>query len=527
MEFVLQDFLASSIIALAIACFYVIFHYFRTQSNNFEKHMLPPAAGGGRPVLGHLHLFRGSVPAHVAVGELADKYGPAFTIRIGLKRVLVVSDWKWAQEIFTSHDVSVSDRPRFRAAEHLGYGYKMFGFSPYGPYWRDIRKLTTTQLLSHRRLEQLSHVRVSEVETAVKELYDLWREQSAAAGGGDGGPVLVEMKRWFGDVTMNVFLRMIAGKRCFGGTAESGGDDDGRRCQRVLREFLHHLGVAVPADALPILRWLDLGGYEKAMKGVAKEMDSLVDQWLREHRRRLKEEATGDAGGGGEKDFIDVMIRTGYDSDETAIKSTCMSLLSGGADTTMVMLTWALSLIINNNHVLKMAQEELDKVVGKERRVNESDINSLVYLQAIVKETLRLYPAAPLGGPRVFREDCIIRGFHVPKGTWLYLNIWKLQRDPHLWSDPNDFKPERFIFNDNSHKWNNGLELISFGAGRRVCPGIAFGLQMLHLVLANVLHFFELSTYAPIDMSESFGLTNLKATPLEILISPRLSSSLY
>ncbi|CAH9147215.1 unnamed protein product [Cuscuta epithymum] len=524
MEFVARDLITYSIFAVAIGCFYIVFHYVGQRSNNSGKQRSPPEAGGGRPVFGHLHLFRGAVPAHVALGELADKYGPAFTIRIGMKKVLVVSDREWAQEIFTSHDLSVSERPRFRAAKHLGYDYKMFGFSPYGPYWRDIRKLTSTQLLSHRRLDQLKHVRDSEIETAVKELYDLWREKNPAAGGGDRVPVLVEMKKWFGDVSMNVFLRMIAGKRCFGRAAERSDDDDGRRCQRVLRDFFHYLGVAVPADALPILGWLDLGGYEKAMKGVAKEMDLIVDQWLREHRRRLKEEGTG--GGGGEKDLMDVMLRSGYDSDDTAIKSTCMVLLSGGADTTMVMLTWAMSLIMNNPHVLKTAQEELDKVVGKERRVNESDINSLVYLQAIVKETLRLYPGGPLGGPRLFREDCTIQGLHVPKGTWLYINVWKLQRDPHVWFDPDEFKPERFVLN-NSHKWNNDFELFAFGAGRKVCPGITVGLLMLHLVLANLLHFFDLSTDAPIDMSESFGLTNLKATPLEILISPRLSSSLY
>ncbi|CAL5346004.1 unnamed protein product [Camellia sinensis] len=130
-----------------------------------------------------------------------------------------------------------------------------------------------------------------------------------------------------------------------------------------------------------------------------------------------------------------------------------MGLITGGADTIAVMLTWAFSLLMNNLHVLKKAQEELDIHIGKERQVDESDIGKLVHLQAIVKETLRLYPAGPLSGPREFTEDCIIGGYMSPK-----------------------FRPERFV---TSHKdvdvKGQHFELIPFGAGRRVCPGTLFG----------------------------------------------------
>ncbi|KAK6150746.1 hypothetical protein DH2020_015678 [Rehmannia glutinosa] len=179
------------------------------------------------------------------------------------------------------------------------------------------------------------------------------------------------------------------------------------------------------------------------------------------------------------------------------------------------MLVWALSLLLNNRHVLKEAQEELDKHIGRERRVKESDISNLVYLQAITKETLRLYPA----------------GYHVQKGTWLIVNLWKLHRDPHVWGDDLlEFKPERFL---STHKnvdvRGQNFELIPLGAGRRSCPGTNFGLQMLHLVLANLLHAFEVSTVSDdvVDMTESAGLTNIKATPLDVLVAPRLSPSLY
>nr|GEV88118.1 cytochrome P450 CYP82D47-like [Tanacetum cinerariifolium] len=132
-----------------------------------------------------------------------------------------------------------------------------------------------------------------------------------------------------------------------------------------------------------------------------------------------------------EKYFFEMMMfvvkhdgLAGYDAD-TIIESTCMTLIVSSSDTMIVMLTWTLSLLLNNRDALKKAQEELELQVG-DRQVTESDIKYLVYLQAVVKETLRLYPAAFLGGPRVILEDCIIAGYNVPKGTWLLINTWYL-----------------------------------------------------------------------------------------------------
>ena len=120
-------------------------------------------------------------------------------------------------------------------------------------------------------------------------------------------------------------------------------------------------------------------------------------------------------------------------------------MIVAGSDTSTVTLTWTIALLLNNRHVLKKAQDELDVQEGREKIVNESNISKLVYLQAIVKETLRLYPAVRLGGPREFTENCIIGGYHVPKGTRLITDLWKIQTDPRIWSNPLEFKPERFL----------------------------------------------------------------------------------
>ncbi|XP_030481278.1 cytochrome P450 CYP82D47 [Cannabis sativa] len=485
----------------------------------------PPEAGGGWPLIGHiLHLQRGSQLPHITLANWADKYGPVFTIRIGLHPALVISSRDIAKECFTTNDVVFSTRPKLIRSEILGWNYASFGFAPYGPYWRKLRKIATSELLSNTKLEQLRHVRESEVQSFLEDIYNKCRANN-------DGLVSVEMKKLIADINLNVSLRMVAGKRYFGGDSRE--KKEAERCQKAMREFFRLTGLFLVGDAIPFLRWFDFGGHEKAMKETLKELDSLAEEWLEEHHQRTSTLDT---------DFIDVLTPILQSSSDlaghdafTVNKATVMNLISGATDTTTVTIVWALSLVLNHSSVLKKIQEELDLHVGKERLVNECDIGSLVYLQAVVKETLRLYPAAPLSGPRESTQDCTVGGYHIPKGTRLITNVWKIQVDPLIWSDPMDFKPERFL--TEAHKdvdvKGKHYELIPFGCGRRSCPGISYGLQMTHLVLASFLQAFEVSssTYtdeAVLDLTPTFGLTNAKATPLQILLKPRLSHpSLY
>ena len=189
-----------------------------------------------------------------------------------------------------------------------------------------------------------------------------------------------------------------------------------------------------------------------------------------------------------------------------------------------------MALLLNNNPALKRAQEELDLIVGRERWVEDSDIKSLVYLQAIVKETLRLYPPGPLAVPHEASEDLTVCGYHVPKGTRLFVNLWKLHRDPSIWHEPEAFSPERFL---KSHAGVDAsgkhFEFIPFGSGRRSCPGMSFALHVTHLTLARVLQGFELAAPSggPVDMSEGLGITLPRATALEVVMTPRLSAEMY
>jgi hypothetical protein len=284
-----------------------------------RKKTLPPEASGKWPVIGHLHLLGGAKPAYITLGNMADKYGSIFTIWLGVHRAMIVSSWEIAKECFTTNDKAFAGRPKAIATEHMGYNYAMVGFTSYGPYWRHVRKIATLEVLSNHRLEMLKHIRESEINTSVKEMYEVCVKNR---------DMFVEMKRWFGCTTLNVVSRMVVGKR-FAGAAAEDEDEGNRRCRKALRDFFELMGTFVAADALPYLRWLDLGGYEKAMKRTAKELDHALEGWLEEHKQR---KVSGDQANKGHQDFMDVMLSTITDDDQeisnydayTITKATCL-----------------------------------------------------------------------------------------------------------------------------------------------------------------------------------------------------------
>lgn len=159
-------------LSLSLIIIYRLLWKPRSSARNPE----PPKAGGAWPIIGHLPLLGGSQPPHIALGKLADKYGPIFTIKMGVHKALVVSDWEIAKECYTANDKVFADRPEAIAVEHMGYNYAMFGFSPYGPYWRKLRKIATQELLSSHRLGMFDGVRESEVEISIRAMHKRWSE---------------------------------------------------------------------------------------------------------------------------------------------------------------------------------------------------------------------------------------------------------------------------------------------------------------------------------------------------------------
>ena len=308
--------LESTVLSAIAACliflslFLLISRYGQTKNKN--AHSQAPEAGGAWPLIGHLHLFGGPEPTHRILGNMADKYGPIFTMKMGVNRALVVSNSEITKECFTTNDKAFASRPSRMAMEILGYNFLATPSSPYGSYWRETRKIATVELLSNHRLEKLKHVRESEVKASIKGLFEDCQNSTT-------GKVSVEMKHWLEGTTFDIIIRIIAGKRY---TSQEGTD-----LHEHAASFFTLFGKFVVSDALPFLRWLDIGGNEKLMKQTAKEFDIILQQWLDEHKiKRGSSEVKGD------EDFIYVMLSLLCDNTkqlphsdaDTVIKALCL-----------------------------------------------------------------------------------------------------------------------------------------------------------------------------------------------------------
>ncbi|CAI0408361.1 unnamed protein product [Linum tenue] len=527
---IISEHLPEILVAFAV----VVFFHLRRLANKRNQQQdtnIVPEIPGALPLVGHLHLLRGNQILARKLASFADKYGAVFTVRLGANNpTVVVSDYDDVKDCFTTHDRILAFRPDSSHAKILGYNYAGIGFAPYGTYLREIRKLLTTQLLSVHRIKALAHVQISEIHFLIADLY----QQSTGGGGNDDKATnVVVIGEVVQSTVINIITRMIAGKRYGYYDKESSGQ--GRPIGQVLSDIVVLTGTLVPSDSIPILGWLGLfQGAVKDMKRVSKEMDAIMETWIDEHKdERKKKKNKVDAN----PDLIHMMLSEFKDQlfhghqRENVIKATILSVVVAGTDTTWITVTWILSNLLNHKSVLRLAQEEIDNKVGKDRWADESDIQNLTYLRAVIKETMRMYPVGPLSVPRKASEDFVIGGSRrVPKGTWFMANFWKLHRDPRLWSDPDEYKPERFLNADaNREVFGQQFEYLPFGSGRRGCPGINFGMQMTELVLARLLQGFDWTTPGdkPVDMSEVSGITLPKAIPLEVVLNPRLSPQLY
>lgn len=245
----------------SILCF-IIFGYVSPKRNGV------PEATGSWPIIGHLHLLAGSQVPHQLLGSMADKFGSIFIIKLGVRRVLVVNSYEMAKECLTTNDRVFANRPKALVSELMGYNYANFGLAPYGPYWRHIRKIIVLELMSQHRLHMLADIRISEVKSSIIDIYNTWvRKRSSEM-------VMVDMKKWFGNLTVNIFARMLFGD--YFSCSEQKND----QFLKAIRRFTDMLGVFVPSDVIPGLRWLDLGGYEKMMKKTAIEIDDVINGWL-------------------------------------------------------------------------------------------------------------------------------------------------------------------------------------------------------------------------------------------------------
>lgn len=196
-----------------------------------------------------------------------------------------------------------------------------------------------------------------------------------------------------------------------------------------------------------------------------------------------------------------------------------------GSETTSSTMEWALTELLLNPDAMAKVRDELDRVIGPNRKVEESDIDSLLYLQAVLKETFRLHPPIPFLVPRRAMKDTSFMGYDVPENTQVFVNAWAIGRDPEVWDDPLAFRPERFIGSKVEYKGQH-YELIPFGAGRRMCAGVPLAHRVIHLTLSSLLHEFDWEfdhriNPKTIDLRDRLGVTMRKYEPLQAVPKKR------
>lgn len=201
-------------------------------------------------------------------------------------------------------------------------------------------------------------------------------------------------------------------------------------------------------------------------------------------------------------------------------------LFAAGSDTSSTVLVWAMSELVKNPRVLHKVQSEVREAFKGQEKLTEDDMPKLSYLHLVIKEALRLHAPLPFLLPRQCREACQVMGYDVPKGTKVLVNVWAIARDDKFWGDGEVFRPERF--NDISVDFRGSdFEFTPFGAGRRICPGIMFGLANMELVLASLLYHFDWEkpndSGGDLDMTEAFGISVGRKSKLILKAKPRVN----
>nr|GEX30089.1 cytochrome P450 81E8-like [Tanacetum cinerariifolium] len=478
---------------------YLLTSYLRKKPSN-----LPPTIFPTLPIIGHLYLLK--PPLYRTLAKLSAKYGDVLLLRLGSRRVLIVSSPSASEECFTKNDVLFANRPHMLFGKIIGNNYTSLVWASYGDNWRNLRRIAAVEILSIHRLHEFHDVRVDEGKLLVRKLYT---NTSSS----------VNLKSVFYELTLNVMMRMISGKRYFGGDIPEV-EAEGKRFREILDETFLLAGAANVGDYLPFLRWFGVNGLEKKLVALREKRDAFF-QGLIEQLRKSK----GTEVGNKKKTMIEVLLSLQesdpkYYTDEM-IRSFVLVLLSAGTDTSAGTMEWAMSLLLNHPQVLKKAQNEIDNVVGNDRLVDESDIVNLPYLRCIMNETFRLCPPGPLLVPHETSDNCAVGGYFIPRGTMLLVNQWAIHHDPKLWTDPEMFKPERF---EGLEGTRDAFKLMPFGSGRRSCPGEGLAVRVMGSTLGLLIQCFDWERLSEkmVDMSEAPGLTMPKAEPLVAKCKPRV-----
>ncbi|KAG7549808.1 Cytochrome P450 superfamily [Arabidopsis thaliana x Arabidopsis arenosa] len=461
-------------------------------TNRLRNKLPLPPSPTALPIIGHIHLL-GPI-AHQALYKLSTCYGPLMYLFIGSIPNLIVSSAEMANEILKSNELNFLNRPTMQNVDYLTYGSADFFSAPYGLRWKFMKRICMVELFSSRALDSFVSVRSEELsKLLIRVLKKAEAEESVNLG--------EQLK----ELTSNIITRMMFRKM----QSDSEGDGKTEEVIKMVVELNELAGFFNVSETFWFLKRLDLQGLKKRLKNARDKYDVIIERIMKEHESRNKKDT-------GARNMLDILLDIYEDKNAEVkltrenIKAFIMNIYGGGTDTSAITVEWALAELINHPEIMMKAQQEIEKVVGNKRVVEESDLCNLSYIQAVVKETMRLHPGGPIF-VRESDEECAVAGFRIPAKTRVIVNVWAIGRDSNQWDDPLEFRPERF----EGIEWKVMSEkMMSFGVGRRSCPGEKMVFRFVPVVVAAIIQCFELKVKGSVEMNEGTGSSLPRATPL-------------
>ncbi|EOA22401.1 hypothetical protein CARUB_v10003036mg [Capsella rubella] len=461
-------------------------------TNRLRNKLPLPPSPTALPIIGHIHLL-GPI-AHQALHKLSNRYGPLMYLFIGSIPNLIVSSAEMANEILKSNELNFLNRPTMQNVDYLTYGSADFFSAPYGLHWKFMKKICMMELFSSRALDSFVSVRSEELRKLLNRILKKAEAEES-----------VNLGEQLKELTSNIITRMMF--REMQPDSDAGGKTE--EVIKMLVELNELAGFFNVSETFWFLKRLDLQGLKRRLKNARDKYDLIIERIMKEHEYVKKKDA-------GARKMLDILLDI-YEDKNAEIKLTrenikafIMNIYGGGTDTSAITVEWALAELINHPEIMKKAQQEIEQNVGNKRVVEESDLCNLSYIQAVVKETMRLHPGGPIF-VRESDEECAVAGYRIPAKTRVIVNVWAIGRDPNQWENPLEFRPERFEGNE----WKVMSEkMMSFGAGRRSCPGEKMVFRFVPVIVAAIIQCFELRVKGRVEMNEGTGSSLPRATPL-------------
>ncbi|WOH13210.1 hypothetical protein DCAR_0832719 [Daucus carota subsp. sativus] len=489
-----------------------ILWHLRSSGHNAK---LPPGPRGW-PIFGNVFDL-GNLP-HRSLAALKPQYGPVVWTNLGSVKTMTVLSAAAAEELFKNHDLSFINRTIVETMRSHDFGKCSTGSVPYGDYWRTLRRICAVELFTAKKLNETKVIRQKWVDKMV-----LWIEKEIKERGSAG----FELTDYVFPALYNMMGNILISRDLVDPHSKIASE-----FYIAMAGFLECMGRPNVSDIFPWLRWLDLQGLRKRMdRDLGKTIE--ITSGFVEDRVRQRRKKEGDLSES--KDFLDVLLNSKDTESDERVKLSdhqitifLLEMFFGGTETFSATIEWAMSELLQNPEAMIKIKSELSRVLGNHKKLEDSDIDDLPYLQATVEETLRLHPPLPLLIPRKAIRETTFMGYSIPKNTQVLVNAWAIGRDEERWEDALSFKPERFLGSDVGYKGQN-FEFIPFGAGRRICPGIPLAHRLLPLILGSLLHHFDWeacknvhSEVVAIDMMETMGTTAKKLEHLIVVATRSL-----